>query len=385
MIYFDNAATTQPSKSVIEKISEVLNDNYGNPSGIYSLGLKAKREINDARHVIANMLGCFDKEILFTSGGSESDNTAIKSVARALKDKGCHIITSSVEHHAVLESCKELEKEGFKITYLPVDKSGRVSPDDLEKEIREDTILVSVMMVNNELGTIEPIEEIGKICKKNQVVFHTDAVQAFGKMPIDVNKLNIDLLSASAHKFHGPKGTGFLYVRSGTPVLPFVNGGEQEFGLRAGTENVPNIAGMAVAAKEADLAMQERKEYIEKLKRKAYELIIKNIPDTYVNGNLDNSVPEILNLNIKGIEGESLLINLDMRGVCASTGSACAMSSREPSHVLRAIGLADEDQRSSLRLSFSYLNTEEEVEKSVEAIKASVEYLRKLRRQNGDL
>ena len=385
MIYFDNAATTQPSKSVIEKISEVLNDKYGNPSGIYSLGLKAKREINDARHVIANMLGCFDKEILFTSGGSESDNTAIKSVARALKDKGRHIITSSVEHHAVLESCKELEKEGFKITYLPADKSGRVSPDDLEKEIREDTILVSIMMVNNELGTIEPIEEIGKICRRNQVVFHTDAVQAFGKMPIDVNRLNIDLLSASAHKFHGPKGTGFLYVRSGTPVLPFVNGGEQEFGLRAGTENVPNIAGMAVAAKEADLAMQERKEYIEKLKRKAYELIIKNIPDTYVNGNLDNSVPEILNLNIKGIEGESLLINLDMRGVCASTGSACAMSSREPSHVLRAIGLADEDQRSSLRLSFSHLNTEEEVEKGVEAINASVEYLRKLRRQNGDL
>ncbi len=378
-VYADNAATTKLNKEVLDAMMPYLTDNYANPSGTYSEGVNARRAINDARHAIASTLNAFDREIIFTSGGSEADNIAIIGTMEALKEKGRHLITTNIEHKAILQSCAYLEANGFRVTYVPVKDNGIVDFDDIIKAITDDTVMISVMYANNEIGTIQPIREIGRIAKEKGIVFHTDAVQAYGKYSIIPEELNIDLLSASAHKFNGPKGAGFLYVKRGTPIKAFIHGGSQEYGLRAGTENVASIVGMGKAAELALSNYEVRTKHEDELVKYLWENIKNEIPDSTLNGDENKRLPNILNISIPGVEGDSLLISLDMKGIAASTGSACMMSLDEPSHVLTAIGKTEDTVRESVRFSFDADNTIEEMDYIITNLKESVMYLRKIR------
>ncbi|MDQ5984198.1 MAG: Cysteine desulfurase [Eubacteriales bacterium SKADARSKE-1] len=375
-IYVDNAATTSVSKSVLDAMIPFYKELFGNPSSLYSIGTDAKRAVDQARVDVASCLGADTNEIFFTSGGSESDNWAIKGVMHELIKKGKkHIITSKFEHHAVLHTLESLEKEGFEVTYLDVHENGIVKPEELEKAIREDTGLVTIMYANNEIGTIQPISEIGKICKSHGVLFHTDAVQAIGHIKIDVKKENIDLLSLSAHKFHGPKGVGALYVRRGVKLLNLIDGGAQEFGHRAGTENVAGIVGLSVAMKEASSNLEGKNKRITAMRDRIINEFLK-IDRSILNGDQIHRLPGNVNICFRGIEGESLLLMLNGKGICASSGSACTSGSLDPSHVLLAIGLAHEVAHGSLRISLGDENTEEEVDYIIKVLPEIIARLR---------
>ena len=376
MIYLDNAATTKVNKKVLESMMPYFSEIYCNPSAAYSFATKGRIAIEEARNHAAKLIGASDMEIYFTSGGSESDNWAIKAVAESFSDKGKHIITTKIEHHAVLHTCEYLERHGFDITYLNVDSDGKVRLDELKKSIREDTILISVMTANNELGTIQPVAEIGKIAHEKGILFHTDAVQAYGHIPINVDEMNIDLLSASGHKFNGPKGVGIMYIRKGVKIRSFIHGGSQERGRRAGTYNVPGIAGLGTAAKLAMENMAKRAEKEKELRDYFIDRISAEIPYTVLNGHREDRLPNNINFCFRFVEGESVLIMLDQAGICASSGSACTSGAIDPSHVLRAIGLSDEMAHESLRLTLSYENTKEEIDTVVGELKRIVERLR---------
>ncbi|MBR6258801.1 MAG: IscS subfamily cysteine desulfurase, partial [Oscillospiraceae bacterium] len=361
-IYADNAATTKMSRAAIDAMLPCLETNYGNPSSLYSFGQEAKEILEQAREDVAAVINADPREITFTSGGSEADNQAIRSVALAGKKVGkTHIISTAFEHHAVLHTLKKLEDEGFRVTLLDVHEDGLVRPEELEKAISDDTCLVTVMFANNEIGTVQPIREIGEICHKHGVTFHTDAVQVMGHLPIDVKADNIDLLSASAHKFHGPKGTGFLYARKGVRLLNLIEGGAQESGKRAGTENVAGIAAMAAALKESSANMEKNAAHMTAVRDKIIEGL-KLIPHSALNGDAKKRLPGNINFCFEGIEGESLLLLLDDRGICASSGSACTSGSLDPSHVLLAIGRKHDVAHGSLRLSIGEDVTEEEAD-----------------------
>ena len=376
VVYLDNAATTKTSPKVVEAMLPYFSANYGNPSSIYSIGGTAKLAVDEARAAVAKSIGAKPEEIYFTAGGSESDNWAIKMVAENLSKKGRHIITSAIEHHAVLHTCEYLEKQGYEVTYVGVDEDGIIKLDELEAAIRPDTILITVMAANNEIGTLQPIREIGAVAKKHGVLFHTDAVQAFGHCPINVDEDNIDMLSASGHKINGPKGVGFLYVRKGVRLTNLIHGGQQERGRRAGTENVPGIVGLGAAANEAVEKMEARAVYEAKLRDYMIERILKEIPYCRLNGHPSKRLPNNVNVSIRFIEGEALLMMLDMKGICASSGSACTSGSLDPSHVLLAIGLPHAIAHGSLRMSLSDETTKEDVDYTVDALKKIVERLR---------
>jgi cysteine desulfurase len=378
LIYLDNAATTAVKPEVFEKMKPFFLENYSNPSAVYSFARESKEAVESARETIANILGAKAKEIYFTGGGSESDNWAIKGIAESLKDKGNHIITSKIEHHAVLHTCEYLEKHGYEVTYLDVDENGFVSPEAVEAAIRPTTILISIMTANNEIGTIEPIAKIGEVAKKHGVLFHTDAVQAFAHIPINVDEMNIDMLSASGHKFNGPKGIGFLYIRSSVKIGSFIHGGAQERSRRAGTTNVPGIVGMAEAARLAVENMQERIEKEVKVRDYFIEEISKRVPYAKLNGDRTNRLPNNVNFCFRFIEGESLLILLDQKGICGSSGSACTSGSLDPSHVLLAIGLPHEIAHGSLRLTLSEETTIEDAEFVISELEGIVERLRSM-------
>ena len=376
-VYADNAATTALSPAVLEKMMPYLTEVYGNPSSLYEAGSAAKDAVENARQTVADLIGAqHAAEIFFTSGGSESDNWAIKGVALSLQKKGKnHIITSKFEHHAVLHTCQALEKQGFEVTYLDVYEDGIVKPEDVKAAIKENTALVTIMYANNEIGTIQPIREIGRICREAKVLFHTDAVQAMGNVPINVVDDCIDLLSLTAHKFHGPKGCGALYVRRGVRPDILIDGGAQERGRRAGTENVAGIVGLAEALKIAVETMEERKEKLTAMRNRLIDGLLK-IERSRLNGSRDMRLPGNMNMCFEGIEGESLLLRLDLAGISASSGSACTSGSLDPSHVLLSIGLPHEIAHGSLRISFSDTNTEEDVDYILENVPRIVEYLR---------
>ena len=377
-IYLDNAATTKMSKTAIEAMLPFMDKVYGNPSSLHSVGQSAAEALYDARERIAKCLGCTAREITFTSGGSEADNQAILSAAKIGSKKGKkHIISTAIEHHAVLHTLNKLKEYGFEITLLDVDRNGLVYPEQVENAIREDTCLVSVMYANNEIGTIEPIKEIGKICREKGVIFHTDAVQAAGHLHIDVNEQNIDMLSLSAHKFHGPKGIGALYSRKGIPLYTLIEGGAQEGGKRAGTENIPAIMGMAAALEESENSIDKNTEKVSALRDKLIDGL-SQIPHSVLNGDREKRLPSNVNFCFEGIEGESLLLLLDDKGICASSGSACTSGSLDPSHVLLAIGRVHDIAHGSLRLSLSEETTEEQIEYTIKSVKEVVEYLRKM-------
>lgn len=378
LIYLDNAATTAVIPEVFEAMKPYFMENYSNPSSVYSFAGKAKKAVEDAREQIASLIDAQSSEIYFTGGGSEADNWALKATAEAYKDKGRHIITSKIEHHAILHTCEWLEKHGYEVTYLDVDENGLVSVEELEKAIRPDTILISVMFANNEIGTIEPIKEIGAVAKKHGVLFHTDAVQAVGHVPIDVKEMNIDMLSASGHKFHGPKGIGFMYLRNGVKLGSFVHGGAQERSRRAGTHNVPGIVGMGAAAAYAAAHMDENAKKECEVRDYLISRIEKEIPYIKVNGHREKRLPNNVNVCFRFIEGESLLIMLDQKGICASSGSACTSGSLDPSHVLLAIGLVHEIAHGSLRLTLSEETTKENADYVVDCLKTIVERLRSM-------
>jgi cysteine desulfurase len=378
LIYLDNAATTALKPEVLEEMMPYLRENYSNPSSIYSFAQEANRAVNNARSTIAEILGAKEREIYFTSGGSESDNWAIKGTADLLKEKGKHIITSKIEHHAVLHTCEYLERQGYEVTYLDVDENGIVPPESVEKAIRPDTILISIMFANNEIGTIEPIKEIGEIASRHGVLFHTDAVQAFGHVPVLVDELHIDMLSASAHKFHGPKGIGFLYLRDSAKLSALIHGGAQERSRRAGTHNVPGIVGMAAAARIAVEEMEKNIQKEEEVRDYAIERILKEVPYARLNGDRENRLPNNINICFRFIEGESMLIMLDQKGICASSGSACTSGSLDPSHVLLAIGLPHEIAHGSLRLTLSAETTKEDMDYVIDHIKTTIERLRSM-------
>ena len=378
LIYLDNAATTKTSPTVLEKMLPYFSEYYGNAFSIYSIGAKSKEAITASREIIANTLGALPEEIYFTAGGSESDNWALKATAEAYASKGKHIITSKIEHHAILHTCEYLEKRGYDISYIDVDENGVIKLDQLEKAIRPDTILISVMFANNEIGTIQPIKEIGEIAKKHGILFHTDAVQAYGQVPIKVNELNIDMLSSSGHKICGPKGIGFLYIRKGVKIRSFVHGGAQERKRRAGTENVPGIVGYGQAALEAVSTMEERTKKEIELRDYLIDRMLKEIPYSRLNGHRTKRLPNNANFSFQFIEGESLLIMLDMEGICGSSGSACTSGSLDPSHVLMAIGLPHEIAHGSLRLTLGADTTKEDIDFTVEKTKAIVERLRSM-------
>ncbi len=376
LIYLDHAATTATRKEVVDAMLPYFTDQFGNPSSIYSFSSGNKDAINVARKTIADSLGTDSANIYFTAGGSEADNWALIETARTYKTKGKHIITSKIEHHAILHTCDFLEKEGFEITYVNVDENGVVKLDELEAAIRPDTILISIMFANNEIGTIEPVKEIGAIAKKHGVLFHTDAVQAYGQIPIDVDDMNIDMLSASGHKLNGPKGIGFLYIRKGIKIRSFIHGGAQERRRRAGTENVPGIVGIGKAVEIAMATMDERIKTESELRDYMIDRILSEIPYVRLNGHRTNRLPNNTNISIQFIEGESLLIMLDMVNICASSGSACTSGSLDPSHVLLAIGLPHEIAHGSLRLTLGYENTKEEIDFVVDNLKQIVDKLR---------
>lgn len=377
-IYMDNAATTQVYPEVFEAMKPYFTEFYGNPSSIYSFAGNSKKAVEDSRKTIADFLGAKTEEIYFTGGGSESDNWALKATADAYGNKGKHIITSKIEHHAILHTCEYLEKKGFEVTYLDVDENGFVNPADVEKAIRPDTILISIMTANNEIGTIEPIAEIGKIAKEHGVLFHTDAVQAFGHIPMNVDEMNIDMLSASGHKINGPKGIGIMYIRKGVKIGSFVHGGAQERQRRAGTHNVPGIVGIGKAVELARDNMKERMEYEIKLRDHLISRVMEEIPYAKLNGDKVKRLPNNVNVCFRFIEGESMLILLDQNGVCGSSGSACTSGSLDPSHVLLAIGLPHEIAHGSLRLTLSEKNTMEEVDFTVDKLKGIIERLRSM-------
>lgn len=378
LVYFDNAATTKIYPEVLKEMLPYFSKIYSNPSGIYEFSARAKMATDLSRERIAKLINANPQEIYFTSGGTESDNWALKSLAQALRKKGNHIITSKIEHHAILNTCKYLENNGFEVTYLDVDGDGMVNPEQVMDCIKKSTIIISVMFANNEVGTIQPIKQIGRIAKENRVLFHTDAVQAFGQIPIDVKELNIDLLSASAHKLHGPKGTGCLYISSEVDITPFMHGGSQENKLRAGTLNVPGIVGFGKAAEIALGKMPEKVKYETELRDYLIDSVIKNVPYTKLNGHRSNRLPNNTNFSFGFIEGESLLIILDTLGICASTGSACSAGSKDPSHVLVAMGKTEDEAHGSLRLTLSDTTTREEVDYVVKSVAESVESLRKM-------
>ncbi len=376
IIYLDNAATTKTAPAVVAAMQPYFSEYYGNPSSIYSLGTETKKAITEAREIIAGSLGAENNEIYFTAGGTESDNWAIKAAAEAYESKGRHIITSTIEHHAVLHTCQYLEKKGYQITYIDVDENGIIKLEELKKAIRPDTILISVIFANNEIGTIQPVKEIGEIAKEKGVIFHTDAVQAFGQLPINVDEYHIDMLSASGHKLNGPKGIGFLYIRKGLKLRSFIHGGAQERSRRSGTENVPGIVGLGAAVKRAREIMSEKTAVEQELRDYLIERIEAEIPHCRLNGDRVKRLPNNVNFSFRFIEGESLLIMLDMKGICASSGSACTSGSLDPSHVLLAIGLPHEIAHGSLRLTLSEENTREEMDTVVAAVKEIVGKLR---------
>ncbi len=378
MIYLDNAATTKTAPQVVEAMLPYLSEQYGNPSAVYSLGSSAKKAVNQAKRTIAAAIGAKQEEIYFTSGGTEADNWELKAAAEACAGKGRHIITTRIEHHAVLHTCEYLKKEGCEITYLKVDQDGLVDIRELRAAIRPDTILISIMFANNEIGTIEPIEEIGAIAKENGILFHTDAVQAFGQIPINVEALHIDMLSASGHKMNGPKGIGFLYIRSGIKLGALLHGGAQERNRRAGTENVPGIAGLEAAVTRAMKGMEEKAARESKLRDYLIERIEKEIPHCRLNGHRTKRLPGNVNFSFLYAEGESILIMMDMKGICVSSGSACTSGALDPSHVLLALGLKQEEARGSLRLTLSEENTREELDYTVESLKEILQRLRNL-------
>lgn len=377
-IYFDNAATAKLDDEVLKEMLPYLKDNYGNPSSIYKLGREARKAIEDSREKIAKVLNCKANEIYFTAGGSESDNTAIKGIAKANKKRGNHIITSKIEHPAVLETCKQLEKEGFEITYISVDEKGIVDLEELKKSIKPTTILITIMFANNEIGTIQPIEEIGKIAKGNNIYFYTDSVQAVGSIKIDVQKLNIDSLSLSGHKFYGPKGVGALYVKTGVPFEKFISGGHQERNKRAGTENVAGIVGIGKAIELAYENLDEYNKKIKELRDYYVKQVEEKIPYIKINGDMEKRLPGNSNISFRFIEGEGLLLNLDLKGICASSGSACTSGSLDPSHVLLAIGLPHEIAHGSLRVSIGKYNTKEEIDYLIENLMEIVTRLREM-------
>lgn len=376
LIYLDNAATTKTAPEVVEAMLPYFTENYGNPSSIYSLGSAAKKAVMESREYIASTIGAKNNEIYFTGGGSEADNWALIATAEAYASRGRHIITSKIEHHAILHTCEYLESKGYEITYIDVDENGIVKLDDLKAAIRQDTILISIMFANNEIGTIQPMKEIGKIAKEHDVLLHTDAVQAYAHLPIDVDEMNIDMLSASGHKFQGPKGIGFLYIRTGIKIRSFLHGGQQERGRRAGTENVPGIVGMGKAAQLAFSHLEEREEKEKELRDYLIKKIGEEIPYCRLNGDRERRLSNNVNYSFRFIEGESLLIMLDRKGICGSSGSACTSGSLDPSHVLLAIGLPHEIAHGSLRLTVNWENTLEEMDRTVETIKEIVERLR---------
>lgn len=376
--YFDHAATTPVNKEVLNSMLPFFSKNYGNASAIYSLGQDSRKQIEDSREKIANIIGAKPEEIYFTSCGSESDNTAIKGIARANMKKGNHIITSKIEHPAILESCKSLEKEGFEITYLNVDENGIINLEELKKSIKDTTILISIMFANNEVGTIEPIKEIGNIARENNIVFHTDAVQAMGSIKINVDELNLDSLSMSAHKFYGPKGIGALYVRKNVRFNKYIDGGHQEKNKRAGTENVPLIIGMAKALELAYSNLENNNKHLKELRDYYIQKIRDKISYIKINGDMTNRLSNNANISFRFIEGESLLLNLDLIGICASSGSACTSGSLDPSHVLLAMGISHEIAHGSLRISFGLENTREDVEFLVENLCKIVNKLREM-------
>ena len=378
MIYMDHSATTPVKKEVLDEMLPYFSEYYGNPSSVYALSNKSKLAVEKAREQVAKALGAKKNEIYFTGGGSESDNWAIKGIAYRLREKGNHIITTKIEHHAVLHTCEYLQKQGFEVTYLDVDQYGMISLDDLEKAIGEKTILISVMFANNEIGTIQPVKEIGEIAKKHGVIFHTDAVQAVGSLEIDVNEMNIDLLSMSAHKLYGPKGTGALYVRQGTRIDPLISGGAQERTKRAGTENLAGIVGTGKAVELAYENLQENNQKLIDLRERLIRGIEEKIPYVRLNGHPQKRLPGNVNFCFQFIEGEALLLSLDMVGVAGSSGSACTSGSLDPSHVLLSIGLPHEIAHGSLRLSLGTGNTEEEVDYVVDQLVEIVDRLRKM-------
>ncbi len=369
MIYLDNAATTRVYPEVVEAMLPYFTEHYGNPSSIYSFAGEAKRAVAKARDVMADLLNASPEEIYFTGGGTESNNWALKATAEAYASKGRHIITTKIEHYAILHTCEYLEKQGFEVTYLDVDEYGIVKLSELRAAIRPDTILVSVMAANNEIGTIQPIAEIGQITREHGVLFHTDAVQAFGHIKIDVDKMNIDMLSASGHKINGPKGIGLMYIRKGVKIRSFIHGGAQERSRRAGTHNVPGIVGFAKAAEMAKVSLNERAAYVTKLRDYLIDRVLTEIPYSRLNGARKMRLPNNANFCFEYIEGESMLILLDQNGICASSGSACTSGALEPSHVLLAIGLPHEIAHGSLRLTLSAKNTKEEIDFAVDQLK----------------
>lgn len=378
MIYLDNAATTKVRKEVLDEMLPYFTEYYTNPSSIYTSSREVSKKVEEAREVLAKTINASKDEIYFTSGGSESDNWAIKKIMIGRMNKGKHIITTKIEHHAILESCHYLEKLGFEVTYLNVDKDGIIDLHELENSIREDTIMVSIMAANNEIGSIMPLKEIGEICKKHNIIFHTDAVQAYGNVNIDVNLMNIDLLSTSAHKIEGPKGIGFLYVRKGVNILPLINGGMQERGKRAGTTNAPSIIGFAKATELKFNEMEKNNKYVLSLREHLIDRVLNEIPYSKLNGSRIKRLPGNANFSFQFIEGEGMLLKLDAKGICASSGSACTSGSLDPSHVLLAIGLPHEIAHGSLRLTMNHDNTMEEIDCVVDTLKEIISNLRSM-------
>lgn len=377
-IYFDHAATTPVSSKVLEKMLPYLKGNFGNPSSIYFLGRESKKAIEEAREKVAKAISCSPREVFFTGSGTEADNWAIKGVAYSNRDKGNHIITTNIEHHAVMHACRYLESDGYEVTYLPVDENGLISPDDVLNAIRPNTILITIMFANNEIGTILPIKEIGEIAKSKNILFHTDAVQAIGNVPIDIDDLNIDLLSLSAHKLYGPKGAGALYVRKGVKITSFIHGGAQERGRRASTENVAGIVGLGEAIQIATRNIEENNKKLLELRERTIKEVLEKIPYTRINGDRENRLPGNINFSFEFIEGESLLLMLDMKGVAASSGSACTSGSLDPSHVLLAIGLPHEIAHGSLRITFGKDNSHDDVDILLKELPDIVERLREM-------
>ena len=376
--YFDNAATTRTDDEVLKEMLPYFSQSYGNPSSIYKIGRENRKAVEEAREKVAKAINAEPNEIYFTAGGSESDNTAIRGIAYAYKQRGNHIITSKIEHPAVLETCKQLEKEGFEVSYIGVDEKGIVNLEELKNSIKETTTLITIMFANNEIGTIEPIKEIGKIAKENNIIFHTDVVQAVGSVKIDVKEMNIDSLSLSGHKFYGPKGIGALYVKKSVRFQKFVNGGHQEKNKRAGTENVPGIVGLGKAIEVAYSNLEEHNKKIKELRDYYVEEVKKRIPYIKINGDMENRLPGNSNISFRFIEGEGLLLNLDLKGICASSGSACTSGSLNPSHVLLAIGLPHEIAHGSLRITIGKYNTKEEVDYLLNNLEEIVSRLRNM-------
>lgn len=376
MIYLDNAATTKTCDEAIRAMTPYMNEKYGNPSSAYEFGNTGKEIMEDGRKKLARIINCSPEEIYYTSGGTESDNFAIKQVPKTFKGRGRHIITTGIEHHAILHSCQAMEREGFRVTYLGVDRNGRIRLNELINAISNETVLISVMHANNEIGTIEPIAKVGEIARKMGVLFHTDAVQSFCHIPIDVKHMNIDILSASSHKFHGPKGVGFMYVRDGVKINPFMDGGSQEKGLRAGTGNVPGVVGMVTAATKAHENMRKNVKYVTGLRDYFTNRVMREISGIRLNGHPVYRLPNNINISIKGVDGAVLMVMLDLKGICVSTGSACTQNNTNPSHVLLAAGLSEEEAGNSIRITLSEDNTKEEIDYTINVLKEEIKKLR---------